>query len=55
MFKCDLTQVVDDAHQFSCAKMRKLSYNNAGVRGFLGITVFGTVRSCHGSEEANNF
>lgn len=54
MFKCDLTQVVDDARQLSCAEMRKLSYNNAGVRRFLGITMFGTVKSCHNSEEANN-
>lgn len=57
MFKCDLTQVAGDACPFSSAEKRKLSYNNAGVSGVFGafrITMSGTVKSCHSSEEANN-
>lgn len=43
---------------FWCAKMRKLSYNNAGVSRFLEAfrtSMFGTVRSCHNSKRANNW
>lgn len=56
MFKCDLTRVAGDTRQFSCAEKRKLINNNAGVNGGFGafrITMFGTVKSCHSSEQAN--
>lgn len=43
---------------FWCAKMRKVSYNNAGLSRLLEafrIDIFGMVRSCHNSKEANNW